>query len=338
MKIPLSCLLVIAVLLLSCSQKTVTNSDSSTKQNDSAELYKKGIVAPKDYKLNQSETIKILSWNVEHFVDAYDNPYINNQRENNSNNMKGRVNLLVKALREADADIVVLQEFESIQFLKQIANEHLSDMGYAFFADHESINWYMNVVVMSKIPLGITYGYASVNTPVQYKDEDTGEDKYETQSRINTRLWSVDVLVNDDYSFVLTGVHLKAGRGARNEAMRLGQLQFLKGQFERFLQENAEKNILVVGDFNSTPSSEEMRFMKDGNSTAKFIDFFDDNTLTHPADNPNKRIDYILPNTQMSKEMVKGSLKVNYFFEKNVQRQLSDHLPLTAEFISKDVP
>jgi endonuclease/exonuclease/phosphatase family metal-dependent hydrolase len=328
--------LVCAVLLSACSFNSNTQ-DTADQPVNAANDFKKGIVNPDDYEDTVADTLKVLSWNVEHFIDAHDNPYIENRRENTSYKMEGRVALLVEALKKEDADIVVLQEFEHVQFLQQIAKDSLPDMGYQFFADNESIGWYMNVVVMSRVPLGILYGYGSVTTPVKYTDEKTGEEKYQTQNRLNTRLWSIDILVNDSYSFLLTGVHLKAGRGARNEAMRLGQIQFLKGQYERFLKENAEKNILVVGDFNATPDSNEFQFMLDGNSSAKFVDNFTDSIFSHPADAPKWRIDHILPNTNMQPELIQNSLQVQYFFDKETQRKLADHLPLVAEFVTKDL-
>ena len=149
-------------------------------------------------------------------------------------------------------------------------------------------------------------------------------------------LWSVDVLVNDDYSFLLTGVHLKAGRGSRNVAMRLSQLQFLQGQHERFLKENPDRNILMVGDFNATPDSEEVQFLLGESSTPKFVDNLNDSIFSHPADAPKWRIDHILPNTNMQTELIPNSLQVKYFFDKETQRKLADHLPLVAEFVTKD--
>ena len=309
---------------------------NATSTFNSKEAFKKGIVTPKEYKDLVGDTLKVLSWNLEHFLDDYDNPYTNNQRENNKEGMQDRVELLIDALRKADADVVVFQEFESVQFLKQIADNSLSDLGYQFFADHESIDWYMNVVVMSRVPLGIMYGYGAVTTPVEYIDEKTGEKKYETQSMINTRMWSVDVLVNEDYSFLLTGVHLKAGRGARNEAMRLGQINFLKGQFERFYRENPSKNMLIVGDFNCTPESNEFKTLLDGDSPVQFVDNLSADAFSHPADDPKWRIDHLLPNEAMQKELINGSLEVKYYFEKDVQRSLSDHLPLVANFLTTD--
>jgi endonuclease/exonuclease/phosphatase family metal-dependent hydrolase len=321
--------------LQTTNQKAEINQPNTTRSEVKSD-FNKGIVKPKDYIDNVGDTLKILSWNVEHFVDSYDNPYTENNREDNSENMQGRVELLVEALRIEDADIVVLQEFEHVQFLKDISNNYLSDMGYTFFADNESPNWYMNVVVMSRVPLGIIYGYGAVTTPIEYIDEETGQEQYETQSRINTRLWSVDVLVNDNYSFLLTGVHLKAGRGPRNEAMRMGQIKFLKGQYERFLNENPDKNILIVGDFNATPDSEEIQYMLDGNSSAQFVDNLPQEVFSHPAKVPKWRIDHVLPNTNMQPELVKNSLKVKYYFDKEVQDNLADHLPLVAEFVTKD--
>ncbi|MEM1406106.1 MAG: endonuclease/exonuclease/phosphatase family protein [Bacteroidota bacterium] len=328
----------ISALLNTCTSNPesvkIDSTDSLTVTNTAG--FKKGIVTPVGYEDTTGDTIKILSWNVEHFIDSHDDPYVQNNRENNGEKMEGRVSLLIQALRKADADIVVLQEFEHVQFIQQLAADSLSDMKYQFFADSKSINWYMNVVVMSRVPLGIIYGYGSVTTPVSYVDEESDEERYETQNRINTRMWSVDVLVNDQYSFLLTGVHLKAGRGARNEAMRLGQIQFLKGQFDRFTKEDPEKNILIVGDFNATPDSKEFQFMLDGNSPVKFIDNVEDSVFSHPADSPRWRIDHILPNQNMQSELVKNTLKVTYFFDKETQRKLADHLPLVASFITRD--
>lgn len=325
-----------AILFGACSLNSKTQKDES-QLNSTTNDFKKGIVTPDDYESSEVDTLKILSWNVEHFIDAHDNPYTQNRRENTGYKMEGRVSLLVQALKKADADIVVLQEFEHVQFLQQIAKDSLPDMNYQFFADNESIGWYMNVVIMSRVPLGITYGYGSVTTPVKYVDEKTGEEKYETQSRINTRLWSIDVLVNDDYSFLLTGVHLKAGRGPRNEAMRLGQLQFLRGQYERFLKENSERNILIVGDFNATPDSNEIQFLLDDSSPARFVDNLTNSIFSHPADAPKWRIDHMLPNTNMQYELIENSMQVNYYFDKETQRKLADHLPLVAEFVTRNV-
>ena len=77
--------------------------------------------------------------------------------------------------------------------------------------------------------------------------------------------------------------------------------------------------------------------MLDGNSPVKFVDNLTDSIFSHPADAPKWRIDHILPNTNMQPELIKNSLEVKYFFDKETQRKLADHLPLVAEFVTKDV-
>ncbi|PPK87163.1 endonuclease/exonuclease/phosphatase family metal-dependent hydrolase [Neolewinella xylanilytica] len=289
-------------------------------------------VTPAGYAYPDQATFEVLSWNVEHFVDGLDDPYIDNEREDKPNaDMGTRVAYLAEALRKADADIVVLQEFESTKYLRQFAAEQLAGMDYAFFASAPSDNWYMNVVVMSKFPLGILYAYGNVTTPVvDYTNE---EGLTETQNNINTRMWSVEVFPAEDYQFILTGLHLKAGRGERNEAMRLGQINFLKQQFTRFLNANASQNLLIAGDLNSTLGSREIETLKAGESEGEtFYDPLPADLLTHPADDPSRRLDYVLVNGNMQKEYQPGSAEVPDLLAPEKRRVLSDHLPLSITF------
>lgn len=294
------------------------------------------LVKPADFEYTGDSTFKLLSWNVEHFVDAYDDPYIDNDRENiPPENMPLRVNLLLKALRMANADIVVLQEFEGAKYLKQLAQDSLPDMQYRYFADIPSHNWYMNVVVASRFPMGIITGYGLATTPLPgYVNE---EGKAETQNQINTRMWSIDIYPSESYNFLLTGVHLKAGRGERNEAMRKGQLNLLNSQFNRVLAENPQKNMVIAGDMNATPNSEEIQLMI-GNERldSRFIDPIDTTIFSHPADQLKWRLDYILVNENMYPEMVENSVQVKQFFSLDTMDIISDHLPLMGTFYTRE--
>ena len=300
---------------------------------ETADDKQSGVVLPAGYEPFAKDTLSVLSWNVEHFVDGNDNPYINASREDDPDSLMGnREQLLTKALQKADADIVVLQEFENVAYLNHLADSLLPEMNYRFFADAESYNWYMNVVVMSRVPLGTVYSYGAVHTPVLDYVNENGE--VETQNYINTRMWSADVFVNNSYDFVLTGLHLKAGRGERNEGMRLGQIKFLKGQFNRFLNENPATNLLVVGDLNSTPDSREIQTLLEGENGAAFVDpLAGTSTYSHPSDSPFWRIDHILPNKNMAEELVPESVQVKQLLPEEEQQKVSDHLPLMAKFI-----
>jgi endonuclease/exonuclease/phosphatase family metal-dependent hydrolase len=297
--------------------------------------YKKGWVTPTDYTYPDKDRIKLISWNVEHFVDNHDDPYVDNRRENNAQHMGSKRADLVLALQQANADIVVLQEFESAKLLRDIAETELADMGYQFFADAPSHTWYMNVVIMSRVPLGVMYSYGNLHTPlVDWLDENG---KPASQSRLNTRTWSIDVYPSENYSFVLSAVHLKAGRGERDIAMRLGQIGMLKAQFDRFLNEDPERNIMLVGDFNALPNTKELNAITQGISSGNtFIDPLEDDVYTHTALKPQRRLDYVVYNQNMAAEVVPNSVKPVAYFDPERQDALADHLPVVVEIITTE--
>ncbi|WP_339758028.1 endonuclease/exonuclease/phosphatase family protein [Algoriphagus aquimarinus] len=320
------------LVLYSCAvqEKVPTNTTSESSSSDTV------IVKPFDFNYDEDSVFSVLSWNVEHFIDSHDDPYIDNERENNPpENMALRVKLLLESLKKADADIVVFQEFESAKFLKQLANDSLPEMNYLYFADIPSHNWYMNVVVMSKFPMGVIRGYGAATTPlVDYKGENgLGE----TQNQINTRMWSIDIFPSEDYSFLLTGVHLKAGRSERDEAMRKGQLNLLVSNFNEILNAFPSQNMMVTGDLNAYPSSEELALLKNNKWLKnQFVDQVDSTIYSHPANNPSRRLDYMLVNENMSKEVVSEGIKVENFFSPDTMRIISDHLPVMGTFYTRD--
>ncbi|HET8861236.1 endonuclease/exonuclease/phosphatase family protein [Marivirga sp.] len=294
-------------------------------------------VYPEDYKAMTSDTFRVMTWNVEHFVDLYDNPYVNNKRENNPDSIvfQEKIKLFAKALKKADADVVVLQEIEHIQLAKKLSEDLFPELNYSFFADAASINWYQNVVVMSRLPLGVLYSYGSVHSPVTFTDKE-GEEQYETQSKINTRLWTIEVIADKDYNFYLTGAHLKAGRGKRDESMRLGQISLLKEQYARIYKEHNTANIVVAGDLNSYPDSQEIQSFKEKVEGISFIDPLPAEVMTHTADDPKRRLDYLLVNDNMAPELIKGSVKVPTLLTIKEMRKVSDHLPVIADFIASE--
>lgn len=317
------------ILLTGCA-----NNENNSPSSDS---YSNALADPLWYNSNDYDTVKVLSWNAEHFIDSHDNPYVDNNRENNPpENMDERRELFAEIIKKANADIVVLQEFESDSYAQQLAEQYFPELGYQIFAAHESNDWYMNVVVMSRIPLGLFHSYSTSNTPIVGQTDDEGNPA--SQSFINNRMWTADVLVNPTYSFALTGVHLKAGRGDRNENWRLGQINLLRAHYKQLLELDPNKNILAVGDFNSTPDSDEFKTFLGAGSKVEFIDpLAGTNIFSHPADSAFWRIDHILPNNNMQPEIVDDTVLVNYFFSPDSMEIAADHLPMSVQIIAKDL-
>jgi endonuclease/exonuclease/phosphatase family metal-dependent hydrolase len=321
--------LVILILGSSCGRYTTQNNLSGN------EHYSQATATPGWYNPESVDTLTVVTWNIEHFVDEFDNPYIDNDRENNPpEDIAKRRILLADALRALNADIVVFQELESDSYLRQLAESKFPELGYEVFAALESADWYMNVVMMSRIPLGIFHSYAHVNTPLTGQTDEEG--RPESQTFINNRMWTAEILVNPDYRFTLTGLHLKAGRGERNEAWRIGQIDLIREHLESLMISNEQKNMLVVGDLNTAPGSREFNRLL-GDEKPHFFDPLEGSgAFSHPSDSLFWRIDHILPNRQMEPELIPGSVKVAEPLDREQMIRISDHLPIIARFVTTD--
>jgi endonuclease/exonuclease/phosphatase family metal-dependent hydrolase len=284
---------------------------------------------PDWYDASDFDTLSVLTWNLEHFVDEYDSPYINHPRENSpGENMPERRELLAEALQQLDADIVVFQEVESAPFVMELAEEGFEDLGYRHFTALESNDWYMNVVIMSRVPLLMTYSYSNF---FSFRSEEDGET--EVQNFTNNRMLSADVAVNERFHFLLTGVHLKAGRGEENARWRMGQIELLRDHYRMLLADDPDARILLAGDLNIIPGDPEFNLILGENTDVQFTDpLANVSSYTHPADDPERQLDHILPNVNMMKDLIPGSGTVAMPFSADSMRIISDHLPVLMKF------
>lgn len=323
-KLTLSATVLFVITLSACSG-TRSATDHQQQVTPAAEWT--SIQTPEWYDPAQFDTISVLTWNLEHFTDDHDSPYINHPRENNPDStLIRRRELAMEALRIIDADIVVFQEVESSAFIAALAGEFLEEMGYQLFTGRESDTWYMNVVIMSRIPLGMLYSYANIYT---YRDENS------LQHHTNNRMVSVDVLVRPGYNFLLTGVHLKAGRSETDRNWRVGQLNLLRDHYAQVLAMNPEARILLTGDLNIITDHPEYHHALGRGTPVEFVDPLGDvDSFTHPAENPTRQLDYVLPNINMNHDLVEGSKQILTPFDPSTMDFISDHLPVIARFVT----
>lgn len=294
---------------------------------------RQAMVDPNDYKPFTGDRFRVLVWNVAHFVDEYDDPYIDNPEENESlETSEEKILLFTDVLREADADVVALSEIEKVSFATYLAEREFPDLGYRFISGVESPNWHQNSVVLSRFPLGIQYDFSPTITPVEGAMQNGRED---TQSiNVNTRLWAIDIFPTHDYHFTLFNVHLKAGQRLRDDGYRLGQVMLVRAMAQRFLAERPDARLLVVGDLNATPGSPVLsRLMAESLGVPLFVDPLNGATTpTHSTLQPTRRIDYILPNPMMMADHVEGTYTVFKPLDAEKMAVISDHMPVYADF------
>ncbi|MEM8560406.1 MAG: endonuclease/exonuclease/phosphatase family protein, partial [Bacteroidota bacterium] len=269
---------------------------------------------PRGFAYPDHDTVRVVTYNVENFIDAYDDPYIDNDREDapDPDAVAEKARLLAEAVRALDADVLSIQEIESEQQLKLLADALFPEMGYQFFASTESPSWYQNVVVMSRLPLGPLTSFADVWTPIEGQTNEDGTPA--STSLVNHRLFAVEVRARPDYTFTLVAAHLKAGRGERNEGWRLGQIDLLNAHLTTL---GPDANVIVAGDLNLLPDSREYARLTSTPAmdtlAVRPLPLVDPLatrrartpalTFTHPSDDPSRQLDYLLVSDTMRPEL-----------------------------------
>jgi endonuclease/exonuclease/phosphatase family metal-dependent hydrolase len=75
------------------------------------------------------------------------------------------------------------------------------------------------------------------------------------------KAWAFDVKIKN-FDFLLIAVHLKSGRGATERATRNRQTTAIANFIRHEVTTKAEKDVLVVGDYNMIPSQDAQTFSK----------------------------------------------------------------------------
>ena len=178
--------------------------------------------------------LKIATYNVENLFDLqrsgheYKEYIPNSQSLWNQKNYQLKRKNLARVIKEIDADIIALQEVESLQALKDLRytlkQEHLY---YPYYAIANKKETTVKVAILSKIP----FVYAKeISVTSSYKYRNILEVKF----TINHQ---------DIYLFVN---HWKSKAGP--ESMRIVSAKALR---KRIKQIGFDKNIIILGDFNS---------------------------------------------------------------------------------------
>jgi len=300
--------------------------------------------------------LKIATYNVENLFDLKKSgheykeyiPYTSSQWNQKSYNTK--LKNIARVIKDLDADIIALQEIESLQALKDLRYT-LKQQGiyYKYFKIANNKNTTIKVALLSKYPFVYTH---EIQVTSSYKYRNILEAKLKIANQ-------------DLYIFVN---HWKSKAGP--ESMRVTSAKAL---LKRLKHIGLDKNIVLLGDFNSD-YQENIKFLKkrkhnDTNGRTGINDILKDFYNLWYDTNEENRYTYIfrgekeaLDNILISKSMlntngisyIKGTIesyKPSYLFKgkyiyrwqtrgKKVRvhksKGYSDHLPVKAEFLVKE--
>jgi len=178
--------------------------------------------------------LKIASYNVENLFDlrktGYEyKEYIPYTKSNwNNKTYKAKLKNISKVIKDIDADIIALQEIESLQALKDLRYQLKRDgLYYQYYKIANLKNTTIKVAILSKIPFQYTHEIAVTSS---YKFRNILEVKFK---------------INKEDLYILVN-HWKSKAGP--ESMRIISAKKL---IQRVKELGADKNIIALGDFNS---------------------------------------------------------------------------------------
>jgi endonuclease/exonuclease/phosphatase family metal-dependent hydrolase len=237
------------------------------------------------------------------------------------------VQALVDVLATFRPDVLALQEMGSPTLFADF-QARLKAAGLDFpYADHLAApQTNVNLAVLSRFPI---VGRASVTNETYT----IGDSVLPVQRGFQV----VDLQVNERYQFRLVNVHLKSkvfSISGQTE-MRRNEARLLNKQVRRFLTDNPEMNLAVVGDFNDQRTSAAMREamgreLEDVRPRDEFGDIW---THFWEAEETYARIDYIMLNSGMSMELLPPKTRA---IRHPAAVNASDHRPLLAVFLARE--
>ncbi|MDX2177559.1 MAG: endonuclease/exonuclease/phosphatase family protein [Candidatus Sumerlaeia bacterium] len=271
--------------------------------------------------------LRLAFWNMEHFVDANDDPYVDSDLENTTGRDDAELAKMAEVISELNADILVASEIEGEAWGRDYALRHLPELGYTRIVGARDESWYQNIVVFSRVPLGPI---------VTLKAAESTDGKGGNQFFLNGRMMIVEVRPSEDYTFLLGCVHLKAGAKDEDRATRTGQIELLKREAARYLKVTPGGNFLVFGDMNFAPENPEFQAIT--KTGFPFVNPFEEWGFppTHPAEYPTRHIDSIYVNEAMAPEIVPASAAVAKPFELFEMSKMSDHLPIVVTIQARE--
>ena len=300
--------------------------------------------------------VRIAAYNVENLFDAVDDPTLQGEYDDIKMVTKAtRVQAIADEIKRLDADILCIEEVESLEALKWFRDTYLKDMGYAH-AYSEEVGYYRGVeqACLSRFPIKshATFITEDLTDMDALRDGEGWAGKKPDQAQKFQRSpLKVEIDVNG-WTVILYAVHFKAGGKEfdyQRESEALQTIEFVKQD----LAANPAANVAVLGDFNATPSMKtpkafgaagmkgayDFRANKDSGTKDLYT--------THDS---GRAIDYIFMTPGLADDVIDGGFFVmgtmhpasDYDWKTDPEKEkvpagyASDHCPVAVDVMPKD--
>lgn len=285
-----------------------------------------------------AETFRVAAYNVENYIDRA----TASRRDAKSDASRAKIRESILAMKP---DVIAFEEMGDVSALLELRDSLKQDgLDLPHFEHIRGWDTNIHVAVLSRFPI-------TARRPRTNETFLLGGRRF----HVGRGFSDVDIKVNDRYTFILLGAHLKSKRTvpeADEAELRLEEAKLLREKVNEHLKADPNANLIVLGDLNDN---------KDSKSTKAIIGFGKTKLVdTRPAErngdnlpNPNpawepknitwthyygkedtySRIDYILLSPGMAREWVTNGTYIPTIPNWGLG---SDHRPLVAEFEAAD--
>ena len=345
----------IAVLALAAAVAMLTASSLAQRSSQPAAHNKYGLSAPKP---RPSGTIRIATYNVLNLFDHVDDPALTGNIDDiDMATDDARCRGIADAILAVDADIIALEEVESLEALTWFRDTYLPDAGYEYLASYD-VGYYRGVEqsVISRFP--ITNAMVRPNLPlddVQREGPGWSEvpQKYRQGLTVQRSPLMVDVKVSDEYEVTIFAVHHKSGGDFRfqREAEAIRTIEWIN----EIRMTRPDRNIIVMGDFNAAPWDKSLRLYLEAGLVdtlnhriiPRWKNASQDEANLYKTHESGRVIDYILMSSAAHRELVIGSPHVygtlydeeyDWKTDPYPAGYAADHYPVIIDIMQYDQP
>ncbi len=299
------------------------------------------------------QAIRIATYNMLNLADHNDDPALSGEHDDMQYALtKQRGEKLAEAIRAMDADVLALQEIESLEALTWFRDTYLDGMGYDYIAS-EDVGYYrgFECAVLSRYPLSDVEIWADadlMNLPrpgVGWTDVPAGT------TSLGYARSPLKVVVDgpDGYKLLLVVLHHKSGGSYKwhreAEAIKTNQL------VAAMREQDPSANIIVLGDFNAAPWDKSYRLyiengMIDSLAHRTMQIKYDPDAPLYKTHESNRVLDYVLLNSAAHRELVLGSPHVygtlmppdsyDWRNDPHPPGYAADHYPVIVDLMPQD--
>lgn len=301
----------------------------------------------------QRGAIRVGTYNVLNLFDHVDDPSLRGEHDDlPAATSDDRCRALAAAIRELDADILALEEVESLEALTWFRDTYLKGMGYDHVASRD-VGYYRGVEcsLLSRFPIRDVRTWPDVSLdnlprPGQgWAPVPQGE-----RLRFQRSPLMATVDVNDEYALTFFVVHHKAG--GQFDHSREAEAIMINRFINELRKTDPKRNIIVLGDFNAAPWDKSVRvYLENGMIDAlahRSTERRSEESRLYRTHESERVLDYILLNSAAHRELVIGSAFVlgtlhpgdNYDWRTDAAPAgyASDHYPVAIDLVPVDVP